>query len=104
MTFFNAVRKPCKPRCMQPGKKIIKNDKGEIVPETCDKCGGKVVVQIHGEPVYVCKDCGKYFGTMPFTLDESKLNESFTDCEEFYEDHTEFDLLSEFKKECFISL
>ena len=77
-------------------KKIIKNDKGEIVPETCDKCGGKVVVQIHGEPVYVCKDCGKYFGTMPFTLDESKLNESFTDCEEFYEDHTEFDLLSEF--------
>lgn len=47
-------------------KKQVKNDKGELVPETCDKCGGKVVVQIHGEPVYVCKDCGKYFGTMPF--------------------------------------
>ena len=47
-------------------KKQIKNDEGELVPETCDKCGGKVVVQIHGEPVYVCKDCGKYFGTMPF--------------------------------------
>ena len=53
------------------GKKQVKNDKGELVPETCDKCGGKVVVQIHGEPVYVCKDCGKYFGTMPCTLNES---------------------------------
>ena len=53
------------------GKK--KNDKGEIVPEKCDKCGGKVVLQIHGEPVYICKECGKYFGTMPFpdNLDES---------------------------------
>ena len=57
-------------------KKVIKNDKGEIVPEKCDKCGGKVVLQIHGEPVYVCKDCGKYFGTMPFTLKENKLNEN----------------------------
>jgi ribosomal protein L37AE/L43A len=47
-------------------KKQIKNDEGEIVPEKCDKCGGKVVCQIHGEPVYVCKECGKYFGTMPF--------------------------------------
>lgn len=51
-------------------KKQVKNDKGEVVPETCDKCGGKVVCQIHGEPVYVCKDCGKYFGTMPCTLNE----------------------------------
>ena len=53
-------------------KKQVKNDKGELVPETCDKCGGKVVCQIHGEPVYVCKDCGKYFGTMPFS---DSLNE-----------------------------
>lgn len=53
-------------------KKVVKNDKGEIVPEKCDKCGGKVVLQIHGEPVYVCKDCGKYFGTMPFTLKENR--------------------------------
>lgn len=52
-------------------KKQIKNDKGEIVPDKCDKCGGKVVCQIHGEPVYVCKDCGKYFGTVPFSLNES---------------------------------
>ena len=54
-------------------KKIIKNDKGEKVPEKCDKCGGDVVLQIHGEPVYVCKDCGKYFGTMPFP---KNLNEN----------------------------
>lgn len=52
-------------------KKQVKNDKGELVPETCDKCGGKVVCQIHGEPVYVCKDCGKYFGTMPCKINES---------------------------------
>ena len=48
------------------------NDKGETVPEKCDKCCGEVVLQIHGEPVYICKECGKYFGTMPFpgSLDE----------------------------------
>ena len=57
-------------------KKVIKNDKGEIVPDKCDKCGGEVVLQIHGEPVYLCKDCGKYFGTMPFHLKENKLNEN----------------------------
>jgi hypothetical protein len=52
-------------------KKVVKNDKGEVVPEKCDKCGGDVVCQIHGEPVYVCKKCGKYFGTMPCSLNES---------------------------------
>ena len=56
-------------------KKVIKNDKGEVVPEKCDKCGGDVVVQIHGEPIYICKDCGKYFGTMPFHLKENVENE-----------------------------
>lgn len=56
-------------------KKVIKNDKGEIVPDKCDKCGGDVVLQIHGEPVYLCKDCGKYFGTMPFHLKENIENE-----------------------------
>ena len=60
-------------------KKVIKNDEGEIVPEKCDKCGGKVTLQIHGEPVYLCKDCGKYFGTMPFHLKENRLNENSND-------------------------
>ena len=55
-----------KTKKLDESKKIVKNDKGKIVPEKCDKCGGKVVCQIHGEPVYVCKDCGKYFGTVPF--------------------------------------
>ena len=52
-------------------RRVIKNDKGEIVPNKCDKCGGDVVLQIHGEPVYLCKECGKYFGTMPCHLNES---------------------------------
>jgi len=79
-------------------KKVIKNDKGEIVPEKCDKCGGKVVCQIHGEPVYICKECGKYFGTVPFKMptNESKLNESWEDLEDIYEEHGCYDLLSEF--------
>ena len=54
-------------------KKIIKNDEGQVVPEKCDKCGGDVVLQIHGEPVYVCKKCGKYFGTMPCTINEQQI-------------------------------
>lgn len=53
-------------------KKIVKNDEGKIVPEKCDKCGSDVVLQIHGEPVYLCKKCGKYFGTMPCNLKENK--------------------------------
>jgi len=46
--------------------KVVKNDEGEVVPEKCDKCGGEVVLQIHGEPIYLCRKCKKYFGTMPF--------------------------------------
>lgn len=52
--------------------KTVYNDKGEVVPEFCDKCGSKVGVYICGEPVYKCtnKKCHKYFGTMPFSLNE----------------------------------
>lgn len=45
--------------------RLRKNDEGKTVPRKCDKCGGDVVCQIHGEPVFVCEKCGKYFGTMP---------------------------------------
>lgn len=52
----------------------FKNDKGEEVPKVCPKCGSKVGVFLRGEPVFLCsnKDCGKYFGTVPFT--EAKLS------------------------------
>ena len=63
-------RKPFAKYVTLTESKTVKNDKGEIVPEKCDKCGGDVVVQIHGEPVYLCKKCGKYFGTMPCNLKE----------------------------------
>lgn len=51
--------------------KVVKNDKGEVVPETCT-CGGHIGLYICGEPVYKCAECGKYYGTMPFpkNLDE----------------------------------
>ena len=63
---------------------VRKNDKGEAVPDTCDKCGGKVVCQIHGEPVYTCKECGKYFGTVPFDLEEiNEAKESDVDLSSF---------------------
>ena len=55
----------------------INEEKNETVPNKCDKCGGEVKLQIHGEPVYVCSECGKYFGTMPFhkhSLTESKCH------------------------------
>lgn len=49
------------------------NDKGEKVPTVCPKCGSKVGVFLRGEPVFLCtnKKCEKYFGTVPFNLDES---------------------------------
>lgn len=51
---------------LKKGGKIRKNKEGEIVPEKCDVCGGDIVVQIHGEPVYLCKECNKFFGIVPF--------------------------------------
>ena len=66
------AKKDSKDVLQEGRKKVVKNDKGEVVPEKCDKCGGDVVCQIHGEPVYICKECGKYFGTRPFNLKENK--------------------------------
>lgn len=52
-------------------KKVVKNDEGEVVPETCPECSGKIGVYIQGEPIYKCSKCGKYFGTMVCTLYKS---------------------------------
>lgn len=54
-----------------------KNDKNENIPTKCNKCGGKINLEIHGEPVYVCSECGKYFGTMPCNINENMINEKF---------------------------
>ena len=43
-----------------------KNDKGEKVPKKCPKCGGDIGLFFKGEPVYLCKNCNKYFGVAPF--------------------------------------
>lgn len=51
------------------------NDKGETVPEKCDKCGSPIKVFLRGEPVYLCcnKDCRKYFGTVPCDIQEQYM-------------------------------
>lgn len=61
----NIVNNPYEYKRVDESKKVRRNDKGEVVPETCE-CGGKVCLQIHGEPVFICSKCGKYYGTMPF--------------------------------------
>lgn len=42
------------------------NDKHEKIPDTCTKCGGEIGIFIQGEPVYLCKNCREYYGTVPF--------------------------------------
>jgi len=51
------------------------NDKGDLVPDKCDKCGSKIAVFLHGEPIYQCtnKKCKKYFGTVPCNINESYM-------------------------------
>lgn len=51
------------------------NDKGKLVPDKCDKCGSKIAVFLHGEPIYQCtnKKCKKYFGTVPCNINESYM-------------------------------
>lgn len=59
----------------QEGDSVKKrlNDKGETVPETCDKCGYKIGLFIKGEPIWECANpkCKKYFGTLPCRIQES---------------------------------
>ena len=43
--------------------------KGKPVPKVCPKCGSKVGIFLHGEPIFQCtnKGCKKIFGVVPFT-------------------------------------
>ena len=39
----------------------------DLGPKVCTKCGSKNIgVFLKGEPIYQCKDCGEYLGTVPF--------------------------------------
>lgn len=53
------------------------NDKGESIPEICDKCGSKIGLYLKGEPVWLCsnKDCNTYYGTPPSHVQESMLQD-----------------------------
>lgn len=52
-----------------------KNDEGQEVPKTCE-CGGKVCIQIHGEPIFICDKCGKYYGTVPFVRENFDVSKA----------------------------
>ena len=80
-------------------KKHIYNDEGTIVPNICPKCGGKVVLKIQGEPVYVCSNCDAYYGTMPFNLKESEDVIDNSDDEITYEDIQDIKLSNEYSEE-----
>lgn len=80
-------------------KKRVYNDEGTIVPHICPKCGGKVVLKIKGEPVYVCSNCDAYYGTMPFNLKESEDVIDNSDDEITYEDIQDIKLSNEYSEE-----
>ena len=65
--------------------KVIKNDKGQIVPTVCPKCGSKVKVFFKGEPVYLCSNekCKRFFGVVPL----DKINESVSSVYGAYDAH-----------------
>lgn len=80
-------------------KKRVYNDEGTIVPDICPKCGGTVVLKIKGEPVYVCRNCDAYYGTMPFNLKESEDVIDTSDDEITYEDIQDIKLSNEYSEE-----
>ena len=63
----------------QDEKRTRRNDEGRIVPNVCPSCGGDVTLTLKGEPVFLCKKCGKYFGAQPFKkhfINENEIEES----------------------------
>ena len=75
-------------------KKKIMNDEGKEVPEKCPKCGGDIGLFIQGEPVYLCKNCKKYFGTVKFP--SKKKNKPLTEsvdqeCDYVFTEDSKFD-------------
>lgn len=63
--------------------------KGKPVPKICPKCGSKVGIFLHGEPIFQCtnKDCKKVFGVVPFT-NENALTASGRRPKNFKEEET----------------
>ena len=58
-------------------KERILNERKIIKPKKCTKCGStNIGVYLKGEPIFKCKDCGEYLGTVPFPVKESYLNEA----------------------------
>ena len=56
-------------------------------PKKCCKCGSSNIgVFIKGEPVFLCKDCGAYNGTVPFKESVDDDDTFFADLEKQFED------------------
>lgn len=75
-------------------KKKVMNYEGKEVPDKCTKCGGDIGVFIQGEPVYLCKNCKKYFGTVKFP--SKKKNKPLTEsvdqeCDYVFTEDSKFD-------------
>lgn len=49
-----------------------------IKPKKCTKCGSSDIgIFLYGEPIFKCKECGEYLGTVPFPKNESYIEEGF---------------------------
>ena len=63
-------------------------ESGKIkLPRKCKKCGSSNIgVFIKGEPVFLCKDCGAYNGTVPFKEEVEPDDTFFDDIMKQFED------------------
>lgn len=61
------------------------NEDGDLVPDVCPKCGSKIGVFLQGEPIYKCtnKECGEYFGVVPFNEAAEMEDEVVSELQDF---------------------
>lgn len=59
----------------KPTKEALQESRKEEKVKTCKFCGSdNIKVTIQGEPVYICADCSKYLGVVPFTVNKEDFD------------------------------